>query len=117
MSALGEGFIGILTAALASAILATVLYALTGYQAAYIHSVEKATTLTAGVEVNGTWVIEVAWTYRPVVRGFILANGTFIGVNSPVVKLIQCGVGYTPAPYRYCIFQVNEPIQPIEVVG
>jgi len=118
MSAVGEGFMGVLIAVLASVIVGGLLYALQGYQAAYIHYVEEATTLVAGVEVKpGTWIVEVVWTYKPVIKGFILANGGFISVDSSQVTLLQCGLGYAPAQYRYCIYQVQTTSQPIEVVG
>jgi hypothetical protein len=118
MSAIGEGFMGVLIAVLASVIVGGVFYALQGYQAAYIHYVEQSTTLVAGIEVKpGTWIVEVVWTYKPVIKGFILANGGFISVDSSQVTLIQCGLGYAPAQYRYCIYQVQASSQPIEVVG
>jgi hypothetical protein len=118
MSAVGEGFMGVLIAVLASVIVGGILYALQGYQAAYIHYVEEATTLVAGVEVKpDTWIVEVVWTYKPVIRGFILANGGFISVDSGQVTLIQCGFGYAPAQYRYCIYEVHSTSQPITVVG
>jgi len=118
MSAVGEGFMGVLIAVLASVIVGGLLYALQGYQAAYIHYVEKTTTLVAGVEVKpGTWIVEVVWTYKPLIKGFILANGGFISVDSSQVTLIQCGLGYAPAQYRYCIYEVHSTSQPITVVG
>ena len=109
---------GVLIAVLASVVVGGVFYALQGYQAGYIHYVEKATTLVAGVETGpNTWIVEVVWTYTPLIKGFLLANGGFISVDSSQVTLIQCGLGYAPAPYRYCIYQVQATSQPIEVVG
>ena len=118
MSAVSETVIGVLVVVMASVVLGVVFYILAGYQAGFTHQLEAVTTLVAGVEVRpNTWIVEVVWTYKPAIKGFILANGGFISVTSSQVTLLQCGLGYAPAQYRYCIYQVQTTSQPIEVVG
>jgi len=118
MSAVSETVIGVIVVVMAAVVLGVVFYILTGYQAGFTHQLEAGTTLVAGIEVRpNTWIVEVVWTYKPVIKGFITSDGRFISVGSGRVQLLQCGVGYAPAPYRYCIFQVKSSSQPIEVVG
>jgi len=117
MSAVSETVIGVLVVVMASVVLGVVFYILAGYQAGFTHQLEAVTTLVAGVEVRpNTWIVEVVWTYKPAINGFITSDGRFISVNSGQVQLLQCGDGYAPAPYRYCIFRVHSMSQPIEVV-
>jgi hypothetical protein len=118
MSAVSETVIGVVIVVMAAVVLGVVFYILTGYQAGFTHQLEADTTLVAGVETGpSTWIVEVVWTYKPVIKGFITSDGRFISVDSGRVQLLQCGVGYAPAPYRYCIFRVNSRSQPVEVVG
>lgn len=119
MSAVSETVIGVMVVAMAAVVLGVVFYILAGYQAGFTHQLEAVTTLTAGVETEpNTWIVEVVWTYKPVIKGFITSDGRFISVNSEQVKLLQCGVGYAPAPYRYCIYRLEGvPKKPVEVVG
>jgi len=119
MSAVSEAVIGVIVVAMAATVLGVVFYILTGYQTGFTHQLEAVTTLVAGVETEpNTWIVEVVWTYKPVIKGFILANGGFISVNSGQVQLLQCGLGYAPAPYRYCIYRLEGVSkEPVEVVG
>jgi len=118
MSVVSETVIGVLVAVMAATVLGVVFYILAGYQAGFTHQLEAVTTLVAGVEVRpNTWIVEVVWTYKPAIKGFITSDGRFISVDSGQVKLLQCGDGYAPAPYRYCIFELEGvPKEPIEVV-
>jgi uncharacterized membrane protein YkgB len=118
MSAVSETVIGVIVVVMAAVVLGVVFYILTGYQAGFTHQLEAVTTLVAGIETEpNTWIVEVVWTYKPVIKGFITSDGRFISVDSGRVQLLQCGVGYAPAPYRYCIFRVKSSSQPVEVVG
>jgi len=119
MSAVSETVIGVIVVAMAATVLGVVFYILAGYQAGFTHQLEAATTLVAGIEVKpNTWIVEVGWTYKPVIKGVITSGGGFISVKSEKVQLLQCGVGYAPAPYRYCIFELKGVSkEPVEVVG
>ena len=71
----------------------------------------RESTLMAVVSTGGgTYYVEVVWT-GPVVlpRYFVLSNGQVITPPQPY----QCGVGTTPAPYRYCLYKVQAPAEPI----
>ncbi|PLC66897.1 hypothetical protein B7L70_09680 [Vulcanisaeta sp. EB80] len=119
MSAVSETVIGVIIVAMAATVLGVVFYILTGYQTGFTHQLEAVTTLVAGVETEpNTWIVEVVWTYKPVIKGFITSDGRFISVDSGQVSLLQCGVGYAPAPYRYCIYRLEGVSkEPVEVVG
>jgi hypothetical protein len=119
MSAVSETVIGVIIVAMAAMVLGVVFYILTGYQTGFTHQLEAVTTLTAGVEVRpNTWIVEVVWTYKTTIRGFITSDGRFISVDSGQVRLLQCGLGYAPAPYRYCIYRLEGVSkEPVEVVG
>ena len=91
-----------------------VYHSIGGIVAANTKVLWRETTMMAVLNTGGdTYYVEVVWTGPPIPpKYFVLANGQLVKPPQPY----QCGVGYTPAPYRYCIYVVQATAQPIGMV-
>jgi hypothetical protein len=76
----------------------------------------RVETMVAAVsDGRGHWYMVVVWTGVPrPVRYVVLSNGEAVPISS--ARLLQCGVGYAPAPYRYCLYELTSQYEPIGVI-
>ena len=114
---LADVLIGVILAVLVIILMIVGASMLNGYYVGTSNTITKVTTLTAVVKGENHWYMEVVWA-GPVfqVRYIILAGGVRYPASQAVI--IKCGVGFVPAPYHYCIYQLpgNLPM-PIGVLG
>ncbi len=114
---LADVLLGAVLAALVMILMIVGASMLNGYYVGASSTIAKVTTLTAVVRGDNYWYMEVVWA-GPVfqVKYIILSGGRLYPAGQAVI--IKCGVGYYPAPYHYCIYQLpgNLPM-PVGVLG
>ena len=112
-----DAVVGVVLAGLLIALFAFGMYMIDGYFTGTSNTITKATTLTAVVKGQDHWYIEVVWA-GPVfqVKYIVLSGGQLYPTSQAVI--VKCGVGFAPAPYHYCIYELpgNLPM-PIGVLG
>ena len=91
-----------------------VYHSIGGLIAASLKTLWREETMMAVLHTTGdTYYVEVVWVGPPITpKYFVLSNG---GLVKPP-KSYTCGVSYSPAPYRYCIYILHTPYPPIGMI-
>jgi len=112
-----DAVVGVILAGLLIALLAFGMIMLGGYYTGTSNTITKATTLTAVVKGQNHWYMEVVWAGPVFKVKYIVLSGEYLYPASQAV-IVKCGMGYVPAPYHYCIYELpgNLPM-PIGVLG
>ena len=114
MDGMFMALVSIIIITLAGVVFTIAYYAVGSMVSADIQTAIKEATLMAVLHTSGDeYYVEVVWT-GPVIppRYFVLSNGQLVTPPKPY----QCGIGYAPAPYRYCLYILHTTARPIGLV-
>ena len=106
--------VSIIVIALLAVTFAAVYHSIGGIVAASMRTLWRETTMMAVLHTSGnTYYVEVVWVGPPIPpKYFVLSNGQLAIPPQPY----QCGVGYSPAPYRYCLYIIHAQAQPMGLI-